>query len=130
MVYLVAECSKVGTTKKIIEMKKENIVYIGIAVIVGLLVGYFIFGGTTETPTTDGHNHDAEMAAGEMWTCSMHPQIMQPEPGSCPICGMDLIPADATGEGLAANQIKMTENAMVLAGVQTVVVGSDMEGES
>ena len=110
-------------------MKKENIVYIGIAVIVGLLVGYFIFGGTTETPTTDGHNHDAEMAAGEMWTCSMHPQIMQPEPGSCPICGMDLIPADATGEGLAANQIKMTENAMVLAGVQTVVVGSDMEGE-
>ncbi|MCB0373262.1 MAG: efflux RND transporter periplasmic adaptor subunit [Muricauda sp.] len=109
-------------------MKKENIVYIGIAVIAGLLVGYFIFGGKVETASMDAHNHDAEMAAGEMWTCSMHPQIMQPEPGSCPICGMDLIPADANGEGLAANQIKMTENAMVLAGVETLVVGSDIEG--
>jgi Cu(I)/Ag(I) efflux system membrane fusion protein len=27
----------------------------------------------------------------EVWTCSMHPQIMQDHPGSCPICGMDLI---------------------------------------
>ncbi len=27
------------------------------------------------------------------WTCSMHPQIRLPEPGQCPICGMDLVPA-------------------------------------
>lgn len=59
----------------------------------------------------------------------MHPQIMQQEPGSCPICGMDLIPADNGGEGLAVNQIKMTENAMVLAGVETVMVGSGVDGE-
>jgi Cu(I)/Ag(I) efflux system membrane fusion protein len=26
------------------------------------------------------------------WTCSMHPQVRQPGPGRCPICGMDLIP--------------------------------------
>lgn len=95
-------------------MKKENIIYIGIAVLVGLLVGYLIFGGNTETTSVDEHDHSAEMASGEMWTCSMHPQIMQPEPGSCPICGMDLIPADNGGEGLAVNQIKMTENAMAL----------------
>jgi Cu(I)/Ag(I) efflux system membrane fusion protein/cobalt-zinc-cadmium efflux system membrane fusion protein len=25
------------------------------------------------------------------WTCSMHPQIVQEEPGTCPICGMDLV---------------------------------------
>lgn len=29
---------------------------------------------------------------GEMWTCSMHPQVRLPRPGSCPICGMKLIP--------------------------------------
>jgi len=109
-------------------MKKENIIYIGIAVVVGLLVGYLIFGGNGETTTTDEHDHSAEIASGEMWTCSMHPQIMQPEPGSCPICGMDLIPADNGGEGLAVNQIKMTENAMVLAGVETVMVGSGVSG--
>ena len=105
-------------------MKKENIIYIGIAVVVGLLVGYLIFGGSSETTMEEQvHDHSAEMASGEMWTCSMHPQIMQPEPGSCPICGMDLIPADAAGEGLSHSQISMTANAMTLAGVETVTVG-------
>jgi len=26
------------------------------------------------------------------YTCSMHPQVMQDKPGSCPICGMKLVP--------------------------------------
>ena len=26
------------------------------------------------------------------WTCPMHPEIVRPEPGSCPICGMALEP--------------------------------------
>ena len=26
------------------------------------------------------------------YTCPMHPQIVQPNPGSCPICGMALEP--------------------------------------
>ena len=25
------------------------------------------------------------------YTCSMHPQIMAPHPGKCPVCGMNLI---------------------------------------
>ena len=49
---------------------------------------------------------------------------MQPEPGDCPICGMDLIPAETSAEGLAMNEIKMTENAMALANIQTTIVGS------
>ncbi len=28
----------------------------------------------------------------DVWTCSMHPQFRLPNPGDCPICGMDLIP--------------------------------------
>src|SRR5690606_41285391 len=31
----------------------------------------------------------------EQWTCPMHPEIVQDEPGSCPICGMDLVPMQA-----------------------------------
>src|SRR5690349_9307154 len=27
----------------------------------------------------------------ELWTCSMHPEIIRDKPGICPICGMDLI---------------------------------------
>ena len=29
---------------------------------------------------------------GAIWTCPMHPEVQQPGPGSCPICGMALEP--------------------------------------
>ncbi len=76
---------------------------------------------------SDTHDHSEETAE-QMWTCSMHPQIMQPEPGDCPICGMDLIPAEAGADGLSADEIKMTENAMALANIQTSVVGQGQMG--
>ena len=37
-------------------------------------------------------NTKQSAAAGEIWTCSMHPQIRLTNPGACPICGMKLIP--------------------------------------
>jgi Cu(I)/Ag(I) efflux system membrane fusion protein len=49
---------------------------------------------------------------------------MQPEPGDCPICGMDLIPAESESDGLLADQFKLTENAMALANIQTTIVGN------
>ena len=40
------------------------------------------------------HSH-----AAEKYTCGMHPMIIVDEPGSCPICGMDLTPLKAgTGD--------------------------------
>ncbi len=36
--------------------------------------------------------------AGTIYTCPMHPQIRQPRPGSCPICGMALEPLHPTAE--------------------------------
>jgi Cu(I)/Ag(I) efflux system membrane fusion protein/cobalt-zinc-cadmium efflux system membrane fusion protein len=30
--------------------------------------------------------------AAELYTCGMHPNVVQEEPGTCPICGMDLTP--------------------------------------
>jgi Cu(I)/Ag(I) efflux system membrane fusion protein len=32
------------------------------------------------------------------YVCPMHPQIIRDEPGSCPICGMDLVPVQQEGE--------------------------------
>ncbi|MBF8151437.1 efflux RND transporter periplasmic adaptor subunit [Winogradskyella sp. F6397] len=102
-------------------MKNNKIViYIGILV-VGVLLGWLLFGGSTNEEID--HNHNAVAETNQMWTCSMHPQIMQPEPGDCPICGMDLIPAESGSDGLMADQFKLTENAMALANIQTTVVG-------
>lgn len=108
---------------------KRNVIYIILALIVGLLGGFLIFDGDSRdsAPNRDEHEHAEEVAADQMWTCSMHPQIMQPEPGDCPICGMDLIPADAGAEGLMANEIKMSKNAMALANIQTTIVGKTEE---
>ena len=106
---------------------KKNIIYIALALIIGLLGGYLIFGGNSTDK--DNHSHTEKTAADQMWTCSMHPQIMQPEPGICPLCGMDLTPAESGAEGLAPNEIKMSENAMALANIQTMVVGSSEEME-
>jgi hypothetical protein len=30
------------------------------------------------------------------WTCPMHPGVRQSRPGSCPICGMDLVPSEGS----------------------------------
>jgi len=35
---------------------------------------------------------EPEKAAKQLWTCGMHPQVIQDHPGPCPICGMDLVP--------------------------------------
>ncbi|MBP41707.1 MAG: efflux transporter periplasmic adaptor subunit [Aequorivita sp.] len=102
-------------------MKNNKIViYIGLLV-VGVLLGWLLFGGSSNKETD--HNHNAVAETNQMWTCSMHPQIMKPEPGDCPICGMDLIPAESGSDGLMADQFKLTENAMALANIQTTVVG-------
>ena len=106
---------------------KKYVIYIGILVI-GLLLGWVIFGNSADSDTEDNHTEVAE--ADQLWTCSMHPQIMQPEPGDCPICGMDLIPAEVGADGLMADQFKLTENAMALANVQTSIVGNSETNDS
>ena len=107
-------------------MKKYSIYLVVLAV--GLLLGWLLFGGNTSE--TEEHDHTNEMTSKTMWTCSMHPQIMQPEAGDCPICGMDLIPAEASADGLSADEFKLTENAMKLANIQTTVVSSANDTEN
>lgn len=100
---------------------KKYVIYIGI-LIAGLLLGWLFFGNSSNNEME--HNHSEMASENQMWTCSMHPQIMQPEAGDCPICGMDLIPAEAGADGLSPNEFKLTKNAMALANIQTSVVGN------
>ena len=86
---------------------------------IGLGLGWVFFGKTSEGE----HDHGQKTTSkNEVWTCSMHPQIRMPEPGQCPICGMDLIPVG--GDKVEGNvlEIKMSPTAMQLANVQTQLV--------
>lgn len=88
--------------------------------LVGLVVGYLIFG------RGDEHEHSAKenasAAADVTYTCSMHPQIRQKEPGTCPICEMDLTPLNANASN-DPTVLEMTEDAIRLADIQTTTVG-------
>ena len=104
-------------------MKKNNL-YIVIAVLVGFLGGFLIFGNNAKDGANAAHDHVDTLGQHQIWTCSMHPQIRQPEAGTCPICGMDLIPVEVGDDGLASDQFRLTENAVALANIRTTVVGT------
>ena len=95
--------------------------YLG-TLLVGLFLGWFLLGNLSNT--NEVHEHIEIADRNERWTCSMHPQILREATGDCPICGMDLIPAETPADGLLADQFKLTANAMALANIQTSIVGS------
>lgn len=51
------------------------------------------------------------------YTCSMHPQIVEDHPGTCPICHMDLIRVKRTQS--APNEISLNEEQMRLGNITT-----------
>lgn len=108
-------------------MPTKTNLWIGAALIgTGLLLGYVLFGGSASDPaptdaSTEHADHgsdNVEAADAQVWTCSMHPSVREEQPGSCPICGMDLIPASQT-EDTGDFALVMTETATELAQVQT-----------
>lgn len=65
------------------------------------------------------HDHSGE-ASGTVWTCSMHPQVEQSEPGQCPICGMDLVrKGSSTGD---EGTIRVSPVTIQNTGVRTASV--------
>jgi len=60
---------------------------------------------------------DTSGMSDEIWTCSMHPQIRQPNPGLCPICEMDLIPLKDSGEG-GIREVTVSPEAAALLNLQ------------
>lgn len=69
----------------------------GLAIVVWLLAGPLHvqpfagwFGGGD---ATEHASHDSV----SMYTCPMHPDVLQKGPGSCPICKMDLVPVKQDG---------------------------------
>jgi Cu(I)/Ag(I) efflux system membrane fusion protein len=115
-------------TQYFASQSKKTIIITIAALVVGLLLGWLIFGGSDTVQTQNlasqhdpasQHDHSGEETT---WTCSMHPQIKQPDPGDCPICGMDLIPMEEDDGGADPREIRMSPTAMQLASVQTQTV--------
>ena len=69
-------------------MKLKYLKYIIIILfsVISGAVGYHLIIG--ESYSTE-HAHDSEE---QLYTCGMHPTIIEKEPGTCPLCGMNLTP--------------------------------------
>lgn len=105
----------------------KTIIIVATALLIGWLGGNYFAPKAAATTDTD-HQHDATASASdEIWTCSMHPQIRQNEPGDCAICGMDLIPlkANTSNDPLV---LEMTAAAAKLANIQTTIIGNTANG--
>ncbi|RYC66536.1 efflux RND transporter periplasmic adaptor subunit [Spirosoma sordidisoli] len=76
-------------------------------------------------PNTGVHSGHTHETAEEAYTCPMHPQIVQGKPGSCPICGMDLVKKVTDGgDSLTINAdlkaLLQPTNSVVVANIATV----------
>jgi RND family efflux transporter, MFP subunit len=109
---------------------KNNYIIGLLILILGISIGWIISPKSSESEMHSHHLHETLAGVPQIWTCSMHPQVQLTEPGDCPICGMDLVPANSEGnEDNESPVLKMTESSMALAQIQTIQVGSTA-GES
>ncbi len=73
--------------------------------------------------------------SNELYTCPMHPEVRQSQPGSCPICGMALEPRGVAADDDAANPelVDMTRRFWLAAAfaipVVVIAMGDLLPGE-
>ncbi|QGG91044.1 heavy metal translocating P-type ATPase [Agrobacterium sp. MA01] len=86
-----------------------------------------------------GHSHDPAVSSSKpggpgvvkasIYTCPMHPQIRQTEPGNCPICGMALEPEVANLEtGPSPELADMTRRFWIGLVLSVPVIALEMGG--
>ncbi len=78
-----------------------------------------------------------DTAKNVVYTCPMHPQVISDHPGTCPICGMDLILKNVSHDddnkiSGKVNEVVLSPSQQVLANLQTQMVeeknfSSDLE---
>ena len=72
---------------------------------------------------------EPEAPPGTIYTCPMHPEIRQVGPGSCPICGMALEPAEITAEAVPNHELAdMSRRFWIGLGLALPVVALEMGG--
>lgn len=110
------------TTSRLHQLLHSTLVR-GITLLAVFAIGFgvhWLMSGVDEQPdrTADSQT-DSKPDDVDFWTCSMHPQVHLPEPGTCPLCPMDLIPVrKGAGEMTGMRQLVVSPEARALMNVQ------------
>lgn len=104
-------------------IRRRSAIFVSAAFVVGLILGWWLArpsSGSSPSDARAAHEHPEV----EAWTCAMHPHIRQSEPGSCPICGMNLtsVGDQSAAQGLPAAQVALSARAQALARIRTTPV--------
>lgn len=104
------------------------------AILIAFAVGAAVAGGAVYLVAPGAGSDSSEAASGETtYTCGMHPQVRQDEPGNCPICGMKLTPvkgAKSSGAKRADTGPCTEENALYFRAPMDPTYIRDEPGES
>lgn len=71
--------------------------------------------------------NEKKVASSQSYTCPMHPQVIKDAPGSCPICGMDLVPVNSGGD---KNELILMDSQVQLANITTMQIAAGNFGTS
>ena len=110
---------------KVVELRLR---FIALMAVTGLVFAYWdtLWNHYEKWMRPAGRAHAAAVAASSIY-CPMHPQVVQDEPGSCPICGMPLSrrkkgeKAALPGGSLA--RVQLAPFRVAQAGIRTAEVG-------
>lgn len=99
--------------------KRNLLIALGTVVVTGSAILFL-------NKSSDGGTDSMAEATGQVWTCSMHPQVRTAKPGKCPICSMRLIPAkpattNATQTAASDSMLELSDHARAMASVETVL---------
>lgn len=100
----------------------------GLAFIVISIIGIAIYFFAIKSD-----NHSEMEHQNEVYTCSMHPEIIRDKPGNCPICGMTLVKKitenNAVEDNSLDNVIKPTDNFIVGNYQTTTAIDTTLSGK-
>ena len=105
-----------STTTKPSTRKVALVAMLVSGIVLGLSAGLLWNESLRHALGLGGHDHalEATQTAGgqkQLWTCGMHPQVIQDKPGLCPICHMDLEPMNPAQAGTAGVAVATTQSA-------------------
>ena len=100
----------------------------GLALVVISIIGIAIYFFAKKSD-----NHSEMEHQNEVYTCSMHPEIIRDEPGNCPICGMTLVKKvtdnNSIDDSSIDNLIKPTDNFIVGKYQTTTAIDTTISSE-